>query len=630
MNEKNLSPVRGALRVGGVILAVVCLSIGVFVGTRWSAREGTATSAPSAAPKASGAEALWTCSMHPQVIQDHPGLCPICHMALTPLDAKSSAKGLAVDPTVVQSMGVRTVRVAQQSLSRVVRTVGTLVEREFDHRDVNLRVSGWVQTLFVNTDGMGVAEGTPLFELYSPELSVAIEELIAARKQRETSTEGARAMSETLFSTAHRRLELMGLAAAEVDRLAALDAAPPTVTFTSPMAGHMVEKAVYAGAAVKAGDRVMRIANNKTLWVDARVFERDFASIRPDAEVRVHVDAYPSETFRGRVLFVHPHLDMETRTALVRAELENTSMRLREGMYATVEIETPTVDDAIVVPRESVIDTGTRQVAFVALAAGRFELREVEIGARGDAGLVQILSGLAVGEEVVASGQYLLDSESRMREAVRKFLAPGEQALEPTQRSALEPTQRSALDPTQRSALDPTQRNARDSAPRGAHDAAQHEPRKILPHPEWSADVDAVFAAYLQLADALGAVETSDAALDVSKLAGAAQKLAERARGSEAEMMATNLVLTAQALAGVTLTEQRRLFKVTSEAAIELTTAMTPSRNVSPRLYVMRCTMAPGRWIQSTAEVHNPFYGTSMKECGELQRTIDTARSEPK
>lgn len=609
MSDRNTSTRRGASLVGLIVLAVVFVVIGIFVGQRMRLHEDAA-SIDSAAPhsastdtsKTTTSNALWTCSMHPQVIQDHPGLCPICHMALTPLDTQSRSGGLVVDPTVIQSMGVRTVRVTRQKIARAIRAVGTLVEREGDHRDVNLRVSGWVQSLYANTDGMSVVEGAPLFDLYSPELSVAIEELIAARKQRDSSGTAAHTLSDTLYSTSRKRVELMGLSASEVDRLATLDSAPPTVTFTSPVAGHMVEKTIYAGAAVKAGDRAMRIADNHTLWVDARVFERDFGAIQAGAEVRVHVDAYPAESFVGHVLFVHPHLDMESRTALVRAEIDNASMRLREGMYATVEIDTQGVADALVVPRECILDTGTRQIAFLALAGGKFEPREVAIGARGDGGIVQVVSGLALNDEVVASGQYLLDSESRMREAVRKFLAPGAT----------------------------TATRGAESTPKHDDTSSASAPRRVLPHPEWTAEIDAVFSAYLQLADALGAVETSDKALDASPFANAARVLADRARASDAEAFTAELAKNAQTLVGATLVEQRRAFKATGEAAIELALALAPSTKVAKHLYVMRCTMAPGRWMQATPDVHNPFYGTSMKECGELVRTLDAQRSDVK
>jgi multidrug efflux pump subunit AcrA (membrane-fusion protein) len=352
--------------------------------------------------------------MHPQVIRDQPGSCPICGMALTPLETHpgAAASAVVIDPVMTQNMGLRTAPVVEGPLALSVRATGQLGEAEPARHDVNLRVSGWIQTLHAHTEGMHVQRGAPLFALYSPDVRVAVDELIAAR----------RAGADGVARAAAARLRLWGLDDATIDRLGRLDRAPETVVFTSPVTGHVVVKDVVEGAAVKAGDRVLRIVDHSSLWLDAQVFEQDFPLVRVGQHATAVVAGFPDAPVAGEILFIHPHVDMTTRTARVRIAVENPGLTLRPGMWATVEIAVPAVDRATLVPREAVIETGVRQVAFVQRERGRFEPREVTTGRAGRNGTVEVLAGLAPGETVVVSGQFLLDAESRFREAIRKHL----------------------------------------------------------------------------------------------------------------------------------------------------------------------------------------------------------------
>lgn len=414
---------------------------------------------------------LYTCGMHPQVIQDHPGSCPICGMQLAPLEFSGGRKpggerkvkyywdpmlnppyisdkpgkspmgmdlipvyedevagGMAVsiDPVIVQNMGVRTAQVVEAPLRRQIRAAGYLTEPEPGHFDVNLRVSGWIEKLHADTEGMHVPKGMPLFELYSPELHVAIEELIAARKARGARPAAGGVVDRTadlVYEAARRKLDLYGLQPAQIDEFARLERAPRTVTFYSPMEAHLTEKTAYAGAAVKAGERVLRLADRSIMWVDAQIFEQDLAFVREGQPAEVEIDALPGRKLGGEVIFLHPHLDPLTRTGRARVSVVNEAMVLRQGMYATLTFDVELSPRALQVPREAVIDTGVRQIVFVALGQGHFEPRKVRMGAGGNDGMVQVLTGLAPGERVVTSGQFLLDAESRLQEAIQKHLA---------------------------------------------------------------------------------------------------------------------------------------------------------------------------------------------------------------
>ncbi|MEW6269573.1 MAG: efflux RND transporter periplasmic adaptor subunit [Thermodesulfobacteriota bacterium] len=382
---------------------------------------------PHAAPTATPAKQLYTCGMHPQVIRDQPGTCPICGMELTPLerpdaaDAGDTTGAITIDPAIVQNMGVRTAEVAEGRLVRRVRATGILAEAQPGQHDVNLRVSGWVQKLYADVEGMEVRAGEPLFELYSPELQIAIGELIAARRARDTHSVGA-----PLVATAIQKLELLGLPRAEIERLGRLEQPPATVTFRSPIDGNVIDKPIVAGDAVEAGMRALRIVDHSELWLDVRVFEQDLTALRLGQPARALLASRPGKPLDGTISFIHPHVDPTTRTTVARMTVRNPGFVLRPGMYATVEIESELAPRALLAPREAVLDTGTEQLVFLARPGGRFEPRTVSLGATGDDGRVQVLDGLAAGDVVVTSGQFLLDAESNMREALQRFLgAPG-------------------------------------------------------------------------------------------------------------------------------------------------------------------------------------------------------------
>ena len=576
---------RTALVVVLLLVFLAGLAAGVLGGAR--IRRGLGLADGSAAPAQAGQ--LWTCGMHPQVIQDRPGTCPICGMALTPVasagsaehqDAASAGSTLLIDPTVVQNMGLRVTRVREAPLARSIRAVGVLAEPEPARYDVNLRVGGWIDQLHAGTEGMRLSKGDPLFDLYSPDLQVAIGELIGARKMR--GTLAAATQADVLEESAARKLVLYGLSREQVDELAALDTAPRTVTMRSPADGYLVEKTVYAGSAVAAGDTVMRIADTSKLWLDARVFEKDLPHVRIGQEASARVDSRPGEAFEGRVVLVHPRIDPATRTALVRMELDNEGLALRHGMFATAFLEVEVAPRAIVVPREAVIDTGARQVAFVALDGGHFEPRKVELGASGNEGLVQVLSGLAPGEQVVVSGQFLLDAESRMKEAIQRFLqekAPSTRAFE------------------------------------GVSEA-------------WKRAAEELLGAYLDVAGVLGMPQTSDEPVDVARLVRASAALREQGAHEDPIRVADALVSASAGMQGRPIDEQRKLFGAVSEAAIELARRSPRTGELAPRLYVVHCPMVNARWLQDVEEIANPYYATTMKACGEVESALPIPANE--
>lgn len=409
-----------------------------------------ATTVPSTEPSFSNPKKqLWTCGMHPQVVQDHSGNCPICHMKLTPMRATeggtSSTGGppaVVIDPAVVQNMGVRAAEVTRGPIVRSIRTVGVLEAPETGLHDISPKVGGWIDRLYANQEGMHVQKGDPLFDLYSPDLVVAEEELVGAVKSLRalgpTADASLRRSSESLVESAKRKLRLLDVPDADIESVAEKLVAARAVTFRSPASGAVVEKAIVQGSSTQAGQKLMRIEDHGTLWLQLQVYEQQMPLVAVGDEVRATVESIPGKTFDGRITFVHPHVDPMSRTVMARAELENQDRSLKPGMYASATVLSKSVEDAVQVPRESVIDNGVRKIAFVAQSEGHFEPRAVRTGIAGDDGRVQILDGLSPGEAVVTSGQFLLDVESRTTEAIEKLRSssskppPVSPAAEPT------------------------------------------------------------------------------------------------------------------------------------------------------------------------------------------------------
>jgi Cu(I)/Ag(I) efflux system membrane fusion protein len=386
---------------------------------------------------------LYHCPMHPAIVSDHPGECPICGMTLV-LDAEgaaSPARGksapvaggavpalsdIDLPPERVQLIGMRTAKVERAPLGEALRAVGVVAPSERGLAQISVRFSGWVQDLKVPETGRRVARGEVLATLYSPEVLSAEQEFLTARgwSDRQGPGDGAggphAAAEGGLAVAARRRLELLGIAAPEIDALAARGKVGDVVPIRSPNAGYVTARNVVAGAAVSPGAPLFEIADLSRVWLLAEVFEQDAARLRVGQKATLELAAYPGERFAGRVQLVYPSVNPQTRTLRVRLEFPNRSgpggVKLRPGMYGDVALELPQAE-GLVVPAEALVDTGERQYVFVAHGGGHFEPRLVRVGARaGDR--AQITSGLSEGETVVTTGNFLLDSESRLRAGI--------------------------------------------------------------------------------------------------------------------------------------------------------------------------------------------------------------------
>jgi RND family efflux transporter MFP subunit len=382
-----------------------------------------------AAQNSSKEKTLYTCGMHPQVIQDHPGNCPICGMKLTPIhkpagegtNAAANSSTISVDPVTAQNMNLRTTEIVRGPLRKVVRTVGTIEYNETALAVVTTKFKGWIEKLNVDATGQLVHRGEPLFEVYSPELYSAQAEYLLTLNQGSTNDPGVAQLRET----ASNKLKFFDISDAQIAELAKKREPSRTLPFVAPIDGFVIEKDAVQGQMVEPGMKLYRLADLGIVWVFAQIYEQDLPNIQLGQEAVVRIASMPDREFRGRVTFIYPAVDEKTRTARVRLEFENPGYFLKPGMFVSVQIALEVNPSALLVPDSAVLRSGQRNTVFVALGNGKFDPRTVVLGPEGENGMFQVNSGLSEGEHVVVSGQFMLDSESQLNEAIQKMREPG-------------------------------------------------------------------------------------------------------------------------------------------------------------------------------------------------------------
>ncbi len=330
-------------------------------------------------------------------------------------------------PAQARAIGVTYVAVERGPLERTVRTVGQVVPAEPKLAEITPKIEGFVDQLYVDATGILVRRGQPLLTLYSPMLVAAEEELLTARRlaaSLDSTDADAWRNAQALVEAARRRLAYWDISADQIDRLERTGEVTKMLTLAAPFDGVVLEKMVVAGQGVMPGMKLYRLADLSTVWIEGDVFEQDLALIRVGAPARVEIAAYPGRTVTGRVSFVWPVVEEQSRTGRVRVVLANPGGTLKPGMYATLFFDARLDRDALSVPAEAVVMTGERNLVFVVGRDGVLEPREVTLGVRAGE-RVQILRGLAAGERIVASGNFLVDAESRLATGAGMAGMPG-------------------------------------------------------------------------------------------------------------------------------------------------------------------------------------------------------------
>ncbi len=450
---------------------------------------------------------LWTCGMHPNVITEEPGQCPICGMNLTPLKrtaeadelaagdqvageqdagdqatgheghmhddtagdqatgheghmhddtagdqatgheghmhddtageepsgqttatsmAAASSSAIVIDPVTIQNIGVQTATVQERPLTRSIRTVGHLDYNEEMFSRINVKYAGWIEKLYVNETGQQVAEGDPMLDIYSPELVAAQEEYLLAFqnvKNLENSTfEHITRGAKSLLDASKRRLLYWDVSEAQIRALEERGTITRTLTIHAPSKGIVVERMAELGMRVTPGMDMYRMADLSTIWAFAHVYDADAPWLNPGMTAEMELPYNPGKVYRGTIDYIYPYLDRASRDIRIRLVFPNRDLELKPQMYANIRLSSRSERPVLVIPGSAVIHSGERMVVFVALEGGKFEPREVTLGMEGREGYVQAMDGVSAGERVVTSAQFLIDSESRLQEAIQKML----------------------------------------------------------------------------------------------------------------------------------------------------------------------------------------------------------------
>jgi RND family efflux transporter MFP subunit len=362
----------------------------------------------------------------PVPLQDSMGMDYIPVRASEARPSAGQPATVSIDPTVVQNMNVRTERAERRVLQQRIRSVGSL---EFDQErmvTVTTKYAGWVEKVYANYVGERVRRGAPLFEIYSPELVQTQQELLSAldytRRLADAPAE-TRARAEALVDAARTRLGYWDIAQDQVAELEASHQVFRTLSVVSPANGVIMKRqAGLEGMAVSPGLELFHIADLSSLWLLVQLFEEQLSWIHEGTEADFTLSYFPGRTFSGKVRYIEPEVSEKTRTLGVKIEVPNPDGTLRPGMFATIVFRPQAEQATLTVPSLAVIRTGRRDLVIVQESAGRFTPREVTLGNQSE-GLVEVLAGLEEGEVVVTSGQFLLDSEASVQEAIQKLIS---------------------------------------------------------------------------------------------------------------------------------------------------------------------------------------------------------------
>lgn len=381
-------------------------------------------------PKTGKKIKYWAAPMDPTYIRNEPGQSPM-GMDLVPVyeeagEEKEPSSTIRIDPVTQQNMGVRLGRVEKKSLSKSIRTFGTITYDETGLYSVNTKFNGWIEMLYVDFLGEPVEKGQPLFDIYSPDLLTAQQEyLIAVQQQKGINGSGgknARKGDNRLLDASRTRLSYWDFTDEQIAQLETAGEIQKTITIFSPASGVVIKKSALKGHYVKAGEHQYEIADLSTVWVDVDIYEYELPWVHKGMPAEMELSYIPGKRYAGEVLFIYPYLDPKTRTVRLRLSFSNPGNQLKPGMYANVYLQNTLPGKRLVVPQEAVIDSGVRKRVFVSKGKGKFEPRDVTIGAEGNDYEFEVIDGLAEGEQIVLSGQFMFDSESRLKEAIAKML----------------------------------------------------------------------------------------------------------------------------------------------------------------------------------------------------------------
>ena len=419
-------------RKSKIIIPLVAVILALAAGGGWLYKNGWFDKDGHGHSKLEHKVQLWTCSMHPFIIKDKPGTCPICGMELIKKIDDSANGGaqsaeqkqqadmlghVSMSPTQRVMANVATIAAKQSVLNKEINAVGIVQFDQSRQAKVTAWIAGRIDQLHVNTVGSYVTKDKPVAEIYSPDLLSSQQEYLLAIKSRDqlkNSTIASIAQNgEGLVASARQRLMLFGVKESQIAELEKAGRPNIRLPIYTPLSGIVIEKMVQQGQYVNTGEALFNIADLSSVWVEVEVYENEFPNIHIGQQVEIRSQSFPGKPFTGRIAFIYPFLDPKTRTVKARVEMPNPGMKLKPDMFVSAIIKVP-LGSSIVIPVTAVIDTGKRKVVWVETAQGMFEPRDVQVGQQSD-DKIQILSGIRSGEKVAVSGGYLIDSESQLK-----------------------------------------------------------------------------------------------------------------------------------------------------------------------------------------------------------------------
>lgn len=413
----------------GFLLSLILGGVGLGYWYRRELHPARSGSHLSEGNHEEAAQAVYYCPMHPEYTSDRPGECPICGMTLVkreepkPEEAHSEAfppGTVRIDPRKQQLIGVTVGEVTFGPITHTIRTVGKITYDETKIARVHAKIEGWIEKVHVDFVGKFVRKGQPLLEIYSPELVATQQELLLALRAKEllgrSSYRDVASGAASLYEASRKRLEFWDIPEEEIQRIQRRGEPLRTLTLYAPVSGYVLARNAFERQRVTPETELYTIADLSTVWVLVDIYEYEAPMVRLGQKATMTLPYFPGEVFHGRVVYIYPQLDNTTRTLKVRLEFPNPGLRLKPDMYADVQLQI-SYGQQLSVPEEAVLDSGTEQIVFVAHEGGYFEPRRVRVGPK-VANRYIILSGLKPGERIVTSGNFLVDSESRLKSAL--------------------------------------------------------------------------------------------------------------------------------------------------------------------------------------------------------------------